>query len=144
MKERTQGWAVVLFAILFITFSFIIILIVDSCYIIFKLEAWVRVIEIVLFPIISALLASKIAFGNTKILLNKEKNIKRQFLISKIIAFAVSYFMFTLSINIVIIIVYLIMCIICSVIANKKLEKALKNSNISVKQNNDVINNEEM
>ena len=28
--------------------------------------------------------------------------------------------------------------------ANKKLEKALKNSNISVKQNNDVINNEEM
>ena len=146
VNQNPIGYTICLFvfAILFITFSFIIILIVDSCYIIFKLEAWVRVIEIVLFPIISALLASKIAFGNTKILLNKEKNIKRQFLISKIIAFAVSYFMFTLSLNIVVIIVYLVMCIICSVIANKKLEKALKNSNISVKQNNDVINNEEM
>ncbi len=131
MKEKTQSSVVVNYAIWFIVFSTIIIGIVDGFYIILKLDVWVRVIEFILFPIISAVLASKIVLGNSKIILNKNKSIKKQFLISEIIAFVVSYFMYTSAINLVIVILYLVLCFISSLIGNNALNKALNNSDNS-------------
>lgn len=136
MKEKTQSSVVVNYAIWFIVFSIIIIGIVDVLYITLKLDVWVRLIEFILFPVISALLASKVVLGRTKILLNKNKNIKKQFLISEIIAFVVSYFMYTSAVNLVSVILYLVLCFISSIIANRALNKALNNSKEPIVANN--------